>query len=164
MIATPDELVSEASDLLAALRALGLSIATAESCTGGLLAAVLTEIPGSSDVFERGFITYSNAAKTEELGVSAELIQLHGAVSREVAAAMAMGTLEHSRAAVSVAVTGIAGPSGGTFAKPVGFVHLAAARRDGNLLHKELRLGEIGRREIRLGSVGAALRLVRALL
>jgi nicotinamide-nucleotide amidase len=157
-------LVDEAADLLSALRARGLSLATAESCTGGLIAAVLTEVPGFSDVFERGFVTYSNAAKTEELGVPAALIELHGAVSQDVAAAMAAGTLDHSRAAMSVAVTGVAGPGGGSPAKPVGLVHLAAARREGGLLHKELRLGQASRRAIRIASVGEALSLVRALL
>ena len=164
MIATLEELVIEAADLLAALRLRELRIATAESCTGGLIAAVLTEVPGSSEVFERGFVTYSNTAKMEDLGVSAELIQRLGAVSREVAEAMAIGTLERSKATVSVAVTGVAGPGGGSSAKPVGLVHLAAAGGQGNLLHKELQLGEIGRREIRLATVGEALGLVRALL
>ena len=164
MIPTLEQLAIEAADLLTALRARDLRIATAESCTGGLIAAALTEVPGSSDVFERGFVTYSNAAKIEDLGVSPELIQLRGAVSREVAEAMATGTLERSKANVSVAVTGVAGPGGGSSVKPVGLVHLASAGRQGTLLHKELRLGEIGRREIRLATVGEALRLVRALL
>ena len=117
----------------------GLKLATAESCTGGLIAAILTEVPGSSDVFERGFVTYSNEAKTELLGVPAELIEKHGAVSEEVARAMASGALGHSRADIAVAVTGVAGPGGGTTAKPVGLVHLAAARR-GSVTHKEIRL------------------------
>jgi nicotinamide-nucleotide amidase len=104
-------------------------LATAESCTGGALAAALTDIAGSSDVFERGFVVYSNAAKTELLGVPAELVAGHGAVSAEVAAAMAGGALAHSRADVAVSVTGIAGPGGGSAAKPVGLVFIACARR-----------------------------------
>ena len=106
----------------------GLRVAAAESCTGGLIAATLTDIAGSSAVFERGFVTYSNEAKTEMLGVDADLIRRVGAVSAEVARAMAEGALNNSRAEVAVAVTGIAGPDGGTPDKPVGLVHFAAAR------------------------------------
>src|ERR1700761_8344301 len=123
-----DALLAEARDLLAAARGNNFRIATAESCTGGLIAALLTEIPGSSDVVERGFVTYSNESKRELLGVPAELIARHGAVSAEVARAMALGALGHARADLSVAVTGVAGPGGGTTDKPVGLVHLAAAR------------------------------------
>ena len=112
-----------------ALRARGWQIATAESCTGGLIAAACTAVAGSSDWFERGFVTYSNAAKTESLGVPAALIAAHGAVSAEVACAMAEGALAHSRAELAVAVTGIAGPGGATPGKPVGTVWLAVARR-----------------------------------
>jgi len=111
------------------LRARGAMLATAESCTGGLIAAVCTSVAGSSDWFERGFVTYSNAAKTEMLGVDAALIAAHGAVSPEVACAMAEGALLHSSARVAIAVTGIAGPSGGTPAKPVGMVWFALAQR-----------------------------------
>ena len=111
------------------LRARGVMLATAESCTGGLIAAVCTSVAGSSDWFERGFVTYSNAAKTEMLGVSAALIATHGAVSAEVACSMAEGALMHSSAQIAIAVTGIAGPSGGTPAKPVGTVWFALARR-----------------------------------
>ena len=164
MIGAAEPLFSEAADLLAALRARKLTLVTAESCTGGLIAAALTEVPGSSDVFERGFVTYSNAAKTEELGVPAALIARFGAVSQQVALAMAEGALAHSHAAVSVAVTGVAGPGGGSAEKPVGLVYLAAARADRHPMHAELRLGEIGRGAIRLASVGEALRLVRSLL
>ena len=106
------------------------TVATAESCTGGLVAAALTAIPGSSDVFERGFVTYSNSAKSEMLGVPYWLIERHGAVSEDVARAMAGGALTHSQASLAVAVTGIAGPDGGTAEKPVGLVHFAAGRRD----------------------------------
>ncbi|MES2099296.1 MAG: CinA family protein [Pseudomonadota bacterium] len=114
--------------LAQALSERGLKLATAESCTGGLIAAACTAVAGSSDWFERGFVTYSNDAKTESLGVDAQLIAVHGAVSREVALAMAEGALAHSKAQLAVAVTGIAGPSGGSKAKPVGTVWLAIAR------------------------------------
>jgi nicotinamide-nucleotide amidase len=114
-----------------ALRAQGLKLATAESCTGGLIAAVCTSVAGSSDWFERGFVTYSNEAKIESLGVAAALIAAHGAVSEEVARAMAEGALVHSRADLVAAVTGIAGPGGATPGKPVGTVWLAFARRGG---------------------------------
>ena len=117
--------------LAQALRERGLKLATAESCTGGLIAAACTALAGSSDWFERGFVTYSNEAKTESLGVDAALIAAHGAVSEEVARAMAEGALAHSRATLAVAVTGIAGPSGATPGKPIGTVWLAVARREG---------------------------------
>ncbi len=141
-----DALVKEAEALLAACRARGVTLATAESCTGGLIAAILTEVAGSSDVFERGFVTYSNAAKSEALGVPSALIETHGAVSAEVARAMAEGALKNSRADIAVAVTGVAGPGGGTPEKPVGLVHFGAARRGGKTLHHEQRFGDIGRR------------------
>lgn len=117
--------------LAQALRARGAKIATAESCTGGLIAAACTAVAGSSDWFERGFVTYSNEAKTESLGVAMPLIRAHGAVSEEVARAMAEGALAHSRATLAVAVTGIAGPGGATPGKPVGTVWMALAQRDG---------------------------------
>ncbi len=122
-------LVKQASELLELARDAGLHLVTAESCTGGLLAAVITEVPGASDVFERGFVTYSNAAKTELLGVPAPLILEFGAVSQEVARAMATGALAHSHAELAISVTGIAGPSGGTPEKPVGTVCFALARK-----------------------------------
>lgn len=118
-------LLEQTELLLAACREKGLRLATAESCTGGLIAALLTEVAGSSAVVDRGFVTYSNEAKCEMLGVPMALIEAHGAVSEEVAKAMAEGALRHSRAQLSVAVTGIAGPSGGSAEKPVGTVHLA---------------------------------------
>jgi nicotinamide-nucleotide amidase len=117
--------------LLALYRARHLRIATAESCTGGMIAAALTDIAGSSDVVERGFVTYSNEAKTEMLGVPAELIAKFGAVSEQVAREMAAGALRHARADVTVAVTGVAGPGGGSKEKPVGLVYLAIARKVG---------------------------------
>ena len=122
---------AEVVQLGEALRARGAMLATAESCTGGLIAATCTSVAGSSDWFERGFVTYSNAAKTEMLGVDAALIAAHGAVSAEVACAMAEGALRHSKASLAVAVTGVAGPGGATPGKPVGTVWLALARRDG---------------------------------
>jgi nicotinamide-nucleotide amidase len=156
-----ERLLREAESLLEACRTRGLKLATAESCTGGLIAALLTEIPGSSDVVERGFVTYSNAAKAEQLGVPADLIAVHGAVSEPVARAMAEGALSHSHADLAVSVTGVAGPGGGSLAKPVGLVHLAAARRGAPTLHQELRLGDIGRGPIRMATVEAALVLLR---
>ena len=128
----PPDLLSDAAALLDRLRAQGLRLATAESCTGGLIAALFTEIAGSSDVVERGFVTYSNAAKTELLGVSDELLARHGAVSEPVARAMVQGALAHSHADVAVSVTGVAGPGGGSDAKPVGLVHIAAMRKGGD--------------------------------
>lgn len=145
-------------------RAQGLRIATAESCTGGLIAAALTSVPGSSDVFERGFVTYSNEAKIEMLGVPGELIAAHGAVSMEVARAMARGALKHSRADIAVAVTGIAGPGGASEAKPIGLVHIAAARRGGETLHEEKRFGDIGRHKVQVETVLAAFALLNGLL
>jgi nicotinamide-nucleotide amidase len=123
------QLLTNATELLELCRRAGLKIATAESCTGGLIAGCLTEIAGSSDVVERGFVTYSNEAKQEMLGVPRMLINLNGAVSEKVAVAMAEGALKHSLADISVAVTGVAGPGGGSKEKPVGLVHLACAGR-----------------------------------
>ena len=153
---TDDNLIHAAASLLDHFRKRGLTIATAESCTGGLVAAFLTEIAGSSDVVDRGFVTYSNAAKSELLDVPADLIADRGAVSAEVARAMAEGAVRRSAADVAVAITGVAGPGGGTDAKPVGLVHFAAARRGGATIHREMRFGDIGRRRIRLESVAVA--------
>jgi nicotinamide-nucleotide amidase len=152
-----------AARVLDLARARGLKIATAESCTGGLVAAALTSIAGSSNVFERGFVTYSNDAKAELLGVPAEIIAAHGAVSRDTAQAMAQGALAHSRADLAVAITGVAGPGGGTADKPVGLVHFAAVARDGRLLHREQRFGDIGRTEVRARSVIEALEMLAEL-
>ncbi len=132
-------------------------IAAAESCTGGLIAAAITSIPGSSAVFDRGFVTYSNAAKTDLLGVGADLIARCGAVSREVAAAMAAGAIARSAADISVSATGIAGPDGGTAGKPVGLVHMAVARRGAEASPFERRYGDIGRDGIRNAAVLDAL-------
>jgi nicotinamide-nucleotide amidase len=160
---SPD-LLARAENLLAKARAGGVRIATAESCTGGLIAALLTEIPGSSDVFGRGFVTYSNKAKEDMLGVPAATLRQHGAVSEAVARIMAEGAIRNSTAQLSVAVTGIAGPGGGTDEKPVGLVHLAAARAGEPTLHREYRFGDIGRSAIRLASVAAALEMLQSLL
>ena len=157
------DIAALAARVLAAARARGLKIATAESCTGGLVAAALTDIAGSSDVVDRGFVTYSNAAKHDMLGVPAATLDSHGAVSAETAQAMATGAIAHSTADITVAITGIAGPSGGTADKPVGLVHFAAAARDGRLVHRERRFGDIGRAEVRRRSVIAALEMLAEL-
>jgi nicotinamide-nucleotide amidase len=156
-------LIEQATALLALCRRKKLRIATAESCTGGLIAAVLTEIPGSSDVVDRGFVTYSNAAKQAMLGVSSATLDQFGAVSRETAEAMAAGALANSLAEIVVSVTGIAGPGGGSADKPVGLVHFAAASRRGELIHRERRYGDIGRSEVRNASVVEALDMLREL-
>jgi nicotinamide-nucleotide amidase len=132
----PEALTAKANEVLELCRLHGVMLATAESCTGGLVAAALTAISGSSSVVERGFVTYSNQAKTEMLGVPEALIEAHGAVSAEVARAMAEGALTHSRADVSLSITGIAGPDGGTATKPVGTVHIAAAQTGAQVLHR----------------------------
>jgi len=156
-------LIEQASALLEVCRRKQLRIATAESCTGGLIAATLTEIPGSSDVVERGFVTYSNAAKQTMLDVPAATIGQFGEVSRETAEAMATGALAHSPAELAVSVTGIAGPGGATPGKPVGLVHFAAASKRGGLIHREKRFGDIGRSQVRHASVVEALDMLRAL-
>lgn len=154
----------DARALLDRAKAAGLKIATAESCTGGLIAASLAAVPGASAALERGFVTYSNEAKVELLGVPTDLINERGAVSKEVAQAMAEGALRHSPADIVVAVTGIAGPDGGSAEKPVGLVHIAAARRGGAQLHEEARFGDIGRHEVQLQTVLAALALMNRLI
>lgn len=151
--------LEQAAALLALCRARGLTVATAESCTGGLVAAALTATPGSSDVFERGFVTYSNAAKHSLLGVSEALIASQGAVSEAVVREMAEGAVRHSEASLVVAVTGVAGPGGGSAEKPVGLVWLAAARRDGPLL-SERHVFPGDRAAVRAASVAAALALM----
>ncbi len=159
----PAVLLSQAEALLAAYRRAGLTVATAESCTGGLVAGCLTEIAGSSDVFECGFVSYSNAAKAALLGVPAALVAKRGAVSTEVAEAMARGALAHSKADATVALTGVAGPDGGTAEKPVGLVHFCAIRRGGAAQpRREIFAGD--RAAVRLSSVAAALEMLDALL
>ncbi len=159
MIIFTRDLKRRAEALLESYRRAGLTIVTAESCTGGLIAGCLTEIAGSSDVVERGFVTYSNAAKTEALGVPEELITRVGAVSAEVAEAMAQGALEHSQADVAVAATGIAGPGGGTAKKPVGLVFLGGCRR-GEAPYSQRHVFGGDRAKVRLASVEAALDLL----
>jgi nicotinamide-nucleotide amidase len=156
------DLIARATALVARYREAALMVATAESCTGGLVAGLLTEIPGSSDMLERGFVVYSNAAKQELLGVPAETLVSHGAVSAETVVAMAEGALRASRAEVAVSVTGIAGPDGGSAEKPVGLVHFACARRGKPTVAREERFGAIGRQEVRLASVRVALELLEA--
>src|SRR5262249_12775461 len=142
--------------LLELCKAKKLWITTAESCTGGLVAGALTDIAGSSAVVDRGFVTYTNAAKEQMLGVPAATLQAHGAVSRETAEAMAQGALKHSAADLAVSITGIAGPGGGTPDKPVGLVHFGAVARGGQLRHEECRFGECGRSLVRIVSVRPA--------
>ncbi len=152
-----------ATRVLELSRAHRLQIATAESCTGGLVAAALTDIAGSSDVVDRGFITYSNEAKRQMLGVPTATLKRYGAVSAQTAAAMAKGALKNSQADLAVAITGIAGPGGGSEEKPVGLVHFAAADRAGRRLARMRRYGDIGRRQVRERSVAEALRLLQLL-
>lgn len=154
------ELIREAQHLLDVMRARSLRLATAESCTGGLIAALFTEIAGASDVFERGFVTYSNAAKIGDLGVDLETLMRHGAVSAEVARAMAGGALRASAADMALAVTGIAGPGGGSPEKPVGLVHIGFAKRGTPAMSQEFRFGDPGRSAIRMNTVAEALRLL----
>jgi nicotinamide-nucleotide amidase len=158
----PPDLIARAVDLVARYKAAGLMAATAESCTGGLIAALLTEIPGSSSMLERGFVVYSNAAKQELLGVPTETLASHGAVSAETARAMAEGALRASRAEVAVSVTGIAGPDGGSAEKPVGLVHFACARRGKPTVAREEQYGAIGRSAVRLASIRVGLDLLEA--
>ena len=159
----PDALLHEAEALLAACRTKGVMLATAESCTGGLIAATLTAIAGSSDVVDRGFVTYSNEAKAEMIGVPMATIQAHGAVSEEVARAMADGALARSRAAIAVSVTGVAGPGGGSAEKPVGLVWFGLARR-GVPATGTRRVFPGDRAAIRAATVEHAFALIRACL
>lgn len=157
-----EETYARAVAVLDAFRARGWTLATAESCTGGLVAGALTEVPGSSDVVDRGFVTYSNAAKMAMIGVPEATLAAHGAVSEATARAMAEGALKAAGVDVAVAITGVAGPGGGSETKPVGLVHFACARRDGTAVHQERRFGEIGRAEVRRLSVLQALDLLRS--
>jgi nicotinamide-nucleotide amidase len=158
------EMRDAAEKLLELLRARGLMIVTAESCTGGLIAATLTEIAGASEALDRGFVTYSNEAKAAVLGVSPQTLRKYGAVSEQTAREMAAGALQASQADIAISVTGVAGPGGGSEEKPIGLVHFGAARRGGPVLHRETRFGDLGRGEIRRRSVLAAFDLVDALL
>ncbi|HEX2842998.1 nicotinamide-nucleotide amidohydrolase family protein [Hyphomicrobium sp.] len=159
-----DDLLDDVRRLIDVMRTRSLKLATAESCTGGLLGGLFTEIPGASDVFERGFVTYSNAAKVGDLGVDLELLMRHGAVSAEVARAMASGALRGSAADVAIAVTGVAGPGGGSQTKPVGLVHVGLAMRGKPVAHEEFRFGDRSRSAIRIETVKAALRMLHGAL
>jgi len=149
-----------AAEVLRTFEERGLKIATAESCTGGMVSAAITDLPGASNVLERGFVTYSNEAKTEILGVSPATLAAHGAVSSETAREMAVGALAHSRADVAVSITGIAGPGGGSPEKPVGLVWFGIAVRGREPRSKERRFGDTGRAQIRRASVITALGLL----
>lgn len=159
-----DTLLRLAETLLAECRKHGAMLATAESCTGGLIAATLTEIAGSSAAFDRGFVTYSNAAKSASLGVPAEIIVGHGAVSEAVARAMAEGCLRKSEADIAIACTGIAGPGGGSVEKPVGLVHIAVAGTGQETMHQRMTYGDIGRSAVRAATVEDALTLAGEML
>ena len=156
-------IIAAAAELIKLCVARKLTIATAESCTGGLVAAALTEIPGSSAVLDRGFVTYSNAAKQQMLGVPPATLRSYGEVSRQTAEAMARGVLAKTKVDLAVSVTGIAGPGGGSKEKPVGLVHFAAASRDGTSMHDAKRYGDIGRAEVREKSVRQALAMLTEL-
>jgi nicotinamide-nucleotide amidase len=158
----PDRLRNLALLILDDAEQARLKIATAESCTGGLVAALFTDIPGSSTVFERGFVTYSNKAKEEMLGVPGDVLADYGAVSEPVARMMAEGAMQNSRANIAVGITGVAGPGGGTKMKPVGLVHVACARENRAVVHEMLQLGDIGRSAIRMEAVETALKLIQA--
>jgi len=160
---SPGELDDLATEVLDSYRRLGWRLATAESCTGGLVAALLTEIPGSSDVVDRAFVTYSNEAKQAMLGVPTGTLMRYGAVSRQTASAMARGALANSDADIAVAITGVAGPGGGTAKKPVGLVHFYALARDGRKIRREKRYGRIGRAKVRMRSVAEAAAMLKLL-
>jgi nicotinamide-nucleotide amidase len=156
----PDDIDQLARHVLDLARASGAMVTTVESCTGGLVAGALTAISGSSDVVDRGFVTYSNAAKTALVGVPETLIAKHGAVSAQVARAMAEGAVKISGCAAAVSVTGVAGPTGGTEAKPVGLVYFAVARPGAKTIRREERFGDLGREAVRLAAVRTALQML----
>lgn len=155
-----DEMLAAARRLLDLCKRKELTLATAESCTGGLVAAALTEIPGSSLVVDRGFVTYTNEAKQEMLGVPPPTIETYGAVSRECAQQMATGALAHARVDLAVSITGIAGPTGAVPGKPIGLVFFGAASRSGRIVVQEQRYGDIGRPEVRRRSALHALAML----
>lgn len=155
----PQDIQRLTQQIVATSTARGLMLATAESCTGGLVAAALTAVPGSSAALDRGFVTYSNEAKQQMLDVPEDTLITHGAVSEPTARAMAQGAVSRSRAAVSVAVTGIAGPGGGSAEKPVGLVHFAA-QGPGGLIHRRETFGDLGRDAVRLAALGVALEML----
>lgn len=155
-----DEIEKLATEVLEKCRTRKWQLATAESCTGGLIGGALTDIAGSSDVFDRGFITYSNKAKARVIGVSTDILRAHGAVSEETAREMAAGALKTAGANLTVAVTGIAGPGGGGPGKPVGLVHFAVATEEGIAEHRKMEYGDLGRSEVRLATVKTALEML----
>jgi nicotinamide-nucleotide amidase len=157
------ELRDNASALLELCKTRHLTLATAESCTGGLLAAALTDIAGSSAVVDRGFVTYTNEAKQQMIGVPPPTIEKYGAVSRETAEAMAKGALAHAQVDLVVSITGIAGPTGAMPGKPIGLVHFAAASRSGRVIHHDRKFGDIGRSEVRRRSVLQAMAMLAEL-
>ena len=157
---TTDPLDELARRVLDAARSRGLTIATVESCTGGLVAASLCAIPGASDVFERGFVTYTNRAKTEMVGVPPKMLSAHAAVSEPTARAMASGALDASPCDLAVSITGVAGPGGGSADKPVGTVLLAVAIRDGGVVHRREQFGDQSREAIQRASAASALTLL----
>lgn len=156
----PDDIVDLATRIVTEFGSAAAMVATAESCTGGLIAGALTDISGSSAVVDRGFVTYTNQAKIDMLGVKSATLDAFGAVSVQTALQMAHGALFRSRASLAVAVTGIAGPGGGTADKPVGLVHLAVKSRTGKTLHREMHYGAIGRDKVRLATVKTALEML----
>jgi nicotinamide-nucleotide amidase len=156
------ELEARAGTLVDLYRKSALTLATAESCTGGLVAGLITEIAGSSAVLDRGFVVYSNAAKVEMLGVRPETLEKFGAVSAQTARELAAGVLERALADVAVSITGVAGPGGGSAEKPVGLVHFGCARRGGDIVLVERRFGEIGRDNVRRAAILQALDLLEA--
>jgi len=156
----PQDALETAAVLVARMTAAGLRLATAESCTGGLVAAAITDVPGSSAVLDRGFVTYSNDAKEAALGVAPRLLAEFGAVSAPVAVAMAEGALRHSQADIAVSITGIAGPGGATEGKPVGLVHLAVAQRGRATVNEVCRFGDLGRSAVREAAVRKALQML----
>ncbi len=157
----PTRLFNIALLLSEELREQKLRLVTAESCTGGLLSALLTEISGSSAFIDRAFVTYTNRAKQEMLGVPGDVLADYGAVSEPVARLMVQGALENSRANIAIAITGVAGPTGGTRLKPIGTVHLACLRENRSLIHEVRNYGNIGRNEVRLASVETALEMIK---
>lgn len=158
-----DDILSLAEAIVKDFAGRGWMVATAESCTGGLIAGALTEIPGSSAVVDRGFVTYTNTAKMEMLGVQKETLAVYGAVSKETALQMVHGALFRSKAQLAIAVTGVAGPGGGSADKPVGLVHLAAKSKSGGLMHREMRYGDIGRDKVRSATITTALEMLQSL-
>jgi len=158
-----DEMRQAAIALLDLCKQKKLTVATAESCTGGLVAAALSEISGSSAVLDRGFVTYSNEAKQQMLGVTPATIDVYGAVSAECAAEMANGALAHAQVDLAVSITGIAGPTGATPGKPIGLVYFCAASRSGRVIAHDRKFGDIGRSKVRHASVMQALAMLHEL-